>query len=140
MGGVALLTVGWIALPPASVNRSPAPPMATPVSEPAPPTVAALQELDTRIAQQEAQIQRLLAAERLQQAQARLARLPKEHPEQQIAERAARAVVEQADRVLHETSQSAAALRAYQEVIEYFPQTASAEQAQRRIHDLQKAG
>jgi hypothetical protein len=96
-----------------------------------------LKQLHIQIASQQLVVDRLFAAEQ---------RL---HPREQTAtpvvnddpiERASAAMVLQADRVRDTPGLERQALGSYQQVIEHFPQTSSADLARRRAAELRKEG
>jgi hypothetical protein len=96
-----------------------------------------LKQLHIQIASQQLVVDRLIAAEQ---------RL---HPREQTAtlvvnddpiERASAAMVLQADRVRDTPGLERQALGSYQQVIEHFPQTSSADLARRRAAELRKEG
>jgi TolA-binding protein len=100
-----------------------------------------LRDLQEQIAANDQIIRRLNAVETIQRADAEIARLQsRDFSVQDITERAASAVVYQTDRMYRATGQSASALQAYRQVIEYFPDTVSAEQARQRVADIERAG
>jgi hypothetical protein len=82
----------------------------------------------------------MLAIEKRTELNVRLAELHQLPTEDDVTERAASAMVFQADRMLREGASSAPAVRAYDQVISYFPKTVSAETARKRLSAMNAEG
>jgi hypothetical protein len=97
-----------------------------------------LTEIRREIELQEHLVERLVVAERIRRNQARLARF--EPASDDPLERAASFVLFHADRVHRDAGNSQNVRRAYQQVIECFPGTISAEQARQRTDAMREEG
>lgn len=101
---------------------------------------AEFERLHAEIAEREARIKMLLSDEHLAENRATLARLRGLPDDTTLTERAAAVIVQQADRSRRETGSASSALRAYRQVVSYFPQTASASIARQRLSELKQEG
>jgi hypothetical protein len=104
----------------------------------APPLDPQLERIQSEIAVRESAVRAMLAIEKQRELNARLAVLRTLPTDDDVTERAASAIVFQADRMLRGGAPPAPAVRAFDEVISYFPKTVSADTARRRLSEINK--
>jgi hypothetical protein len=105
-----------------------------------PPLDPILEQIQSEIAIRESAVRAMLAIEKQSELNARLAMLRTLPTDDDVTERAASAMVFQADRMLREGAPSAPAVRAYDQVISYFPKTVSADIARKRLSAMNAQG
>jgi hypothetical protein len=106
----------------------------------APPLDPQLKQIQSEIAIHESAVRSMLAIEKQRELNARLAELRQLPTDDDVTERAASAMVFQADRMVREGAPSAPAVRAYDQVISYFPKTVSADIARKRLSAMNAQG
>jgi hypothetical protein len=103
-------------------------------------TAAELTAIRREIAARERIVTDLLARERLNKAEATVVIARELPPDRVVAERAAAAAVWQATRAARQTGRTRDAASAYADVIRYFPDTVSAQQARKHLERIRKEG
>jgi hypothetical protein len=127
------ITVRFATMPSSSTQLASTAPTAPAVDD-------QLNELRSQIAAQEQLVQQMLMVEQRVQDGARWASVARSPSDDEVTERAASAMVFQADRLRNVAGASETARRAYGQVIEYFPHTASAELARKHASEIRIEG